>query len=64
MGQACPAIGTAVARLHGNLIRPTGKEIVMRLLVLLTLAMFTTVLVGCRASGEVGDTQTSVSAPR
>jgi hypothetical protein len=35
------------------------------LMVLLTLAMFTTALVGCKASGEVGDdVQTSVPAPR
>jgi hypothetical protein len=48
-----------------QLIRPTGKEIVMRLLmVLLTLALFSTALVGCKASGEVGDTHTSVAAPR
>jgi hypothetical protein len=37
----------------------------MRLLmVLMTLALFTTALVGCKASGEVGDTQTSVATPR
>ena len=43
----------------------TGKEIVMRLLIVLAmLAVFTTGLVGCKAEGEIGDTQTSVGAPR
>jgi hypothetical protein len=37
----------------------------MRLLtVLFTLVVLGTALVGCKASGEVGDTQTSVAAPR
>ncbi len=49
-----------------QLFRPTGKEIVMRtLMVLLTLAMFTTAMVGCRAEGEIGDeASTSIAAPR
>jgi hypothetical protein len=49
-----------------QLFRPTGKEIVMRtLMVLLTLALFTTALVGCRVEGEVGeDAHTSVPSPR
>ena len=48
-----------------QLFRPTGKEIVMRtLIVMLTLAMFATALVGCRAEGEVGDAHTNVVAPR
>lgn len=63
--QACSAIGTAVARKHGNSFRPTGKEIVMRtLMVLVTLALFGTALVGCRAEGEVGDTQTTIAPAR
>ena len=35
------------------------------LMVLLTLALFTTALVGCRVEGEVGeDAHTSVPSPR
>jgi hypothetical protein len=48
-----------------QLFRPTGKEIAMRtLMVLVTLALFTTALVGCKASGEIGDTQTTVAPAR
>jgi hypothetical protein len=37
----------------------------MRLLtVLLTFVVLATAVVGCKASAEVGDTQTSVAAPR
>ena len=37
-----------------QLFRPRGKEIVMRLLmVLVTLAVFGTALVGCKASADV-----------
>jgi len=34
------------------------------LMVLVTLALFGTALVGCRAEGEVGDTQTTVAPAR
>jgi hypothetical protein len=34
------------------------------LMVLVTLAMFTTALVGCRAGGEIGDAQTTVAPAR
>ena len=35
------------------------------LMVLVTLALFTTALVGCKAEGEIGDdVRTSVPAPR
>ena len=35
------------------------------LMVLVTLALFTTALVGCRAEGEIGDeASTSIVAPR
>ncbi len=48
-----------------QLICPPGKEIVMRtLMVLMTVAMLGTALVGCRASGELGDTQTTVAPAR
>ncbi len=33
-------------------------------MVLMTLALFGTALVGCKAEGEIGDTRTSVAAPR
>jgi hypothetical protein len=37
----------------------------MRLLIVLcTLAVFATALVGCKAEGEIGDTQTSVNPAR
>ena len=37
----------------------------MRLLtVLMVLAVLGTALVGCKAEGQVGDTQTSIAAPR
>ncbi len=37
----------------------------MRMLfTLLALGMFATAMVGCRASGEIGDTATPVVAPR
>ena len=65
-GQACPAIGMAVARTLVQLFRPTGKEIAMRLLmVLLTLALFGTTLVGCKAGAEIDpDGHTTVAPAR
>ena len=35
-----------------------------KLMVLLTLALLGTALVGCRAEGELGDTQTTVAPAR
>jgi hypothetical protein len=49
-----------------QLFRPTGKEIAMRLLmVLLTLALFGTALVGCKAGAEIDpDGHTTVAPAR
>jgi hypothetical protein len=63
--QACPSVAQALHDGLGNFICPPGKEIVMRLLIVLcTLAVFATALVGCKAEGEIGDTQTSVNPAR
>lgn len=64
--ESAVAFGTHIAYIGFTITALAGKETFMKrvLFTLLVLGLFSTALIGCRAEGEIGDTQSNIGVAR